>query len=113
MTGEPQLALSRLVIIMVMTLEPSPTDKFQPQWNSPYKIVEKVAEVTYHVVMPDHRKKEKLFHVLCTEFADVFDPPQTVWNIQSQRAMPNQSTTSHGEFHLHGLRKSVRRLTEC
>ena len=27
---------------MVMTLEPSPTDKFQPQWNGPYKIVEKV-----------------------------------------------------------------------
>ena len=47
----------------VMTLEPSPTDKFQPQWNGPYKIVEKVTEVTYRVFMPDRRKKEKLFHV--------------------------------------------------
>lgn len=46
-----------------MTLEPSTIDKFQPQWNGPYKIVEKVTDVTYRVSMPDRCKKQKLFHV--------------------------------------------------
>lgn len=48
---------------MVMTLEPSTVDKFQPQWTDPYQILEKVTDVTYRVSMPDRRKKQKLFHV--------------------------------------------------
>ena len=44
---------------MIMTLEPSILDKFQPPWTGPYQIVEKVTDVTYCVATPDQRKKQK------------------------------------------------------
>jgi len=47
----------------VLALEPSLTDKFQPQWNGPYDVLEKVTDVTYRISTPDRRKKQRLYHV--------------------------------------------------
>ena len=47
---------------MVLVFEPGP-HKLVAQWMGPYKVLEKVTDVTYLVSMPDRRKKTRTYHV--------------------------------------------------
>ena len=47
----------------VLVLLPTSTSKLTAQWQGPYTVVERVGKVNYRIRMPDHRKKQTVFHV--------------------------------------------------
>ena len=47
----------------VLALLPDERHKFQPQWNGPYTVLEKLSDVTYRVETPERKKKWRLFHI--------------------------------------------------
>jgi len=44
-------------------LLPTSSNKLLAQWQGPYCILRKVGKVDYEVLMPDKRKRKKVFHV--------------------------------------------------
>ena len=47
----------------VLVLLPSSSNKLLAQWQGPYCILRSVGKVNYEVLMPDKRKRKKVFHV--------------------------------------------------
>ena len=47
----------------VLVLLPTCSNKLLAQWQGPYRILCRVGKVNYEVLMPDKRKRRKVFHI--------------------------------------------------
>ena len=47
----------------MLVLLPTSISKLTAMWQDSYTVVEQVVKVNYHIQMPDHRKKQTVFHV--------------------------------------------------
>jgi len=47
----------------VLVLLPTSTNKLLAQWQGPYRVLRRMGKVNYEVLMPDKKRKRKVFHI--------------------------------------------------
>ena len=53
-----------LVLVKYMVTSAAGSTKFQPQWHGPYRVLERVAPVTYRIGLPSRNKSRTLSYIL-------------------------------------------------